>query len=125
MKFKLIYPRWPKLDRQSEFHLPPHGPVVFAASLPDGIEVEFIDENLETIDFDDPVDFVGISMMLTVQVKRGWQIADIYRRKGVKVIFGGIATMLHAEETLAHADAVLLGESEGRMEGVFADFRKG
>jgi radical SAM superfamily enzyme YgiQ (UPF0313 family) len=125
MKFKLIYPKWPKLDRQTEFHLPPHGPVVFAASLPDGIEVEFVDENLETIDFDDPADFVGISMMLTVQVKRGWEIADIYRRRGTRVIFGGIAAMLHAEETMAHADAVFLGESEGRMEGVFADFRKG
>jgi len=125
MKFRLIYPKWPKLDRQSEFHLPPHGPVVFAASLPDGIDVEFIDENLETIDFDDPVDFVGISMMLTVQVQRGWEIADIYRRQGTRVIFGGIATMLHAEETMEHADAVFLGESEGKMEGVFADFRKG
>ncbi len=57
-------------------------------------------------------------MMLTVQVKRGWEIADTYRRKGVKVIFGGIATMLHAEETMAHADAVFLGEAEGRMEEV-------
>jgi len=125
MNFKLIYPKWPKLDRQSEFHLPPHGPVVFAASLPDNIAVTFIDENLETIDFDDPVDFVGISMMLTVQVKRGWEIADIYRRKGIPVIFGGIATMLHAEETAAHADTVFLGESEGRMEKVLADFHKG
>ena len=44
---------------------------------------------------------------------------------GVKVIFGGIAAMLHAEETLAHADAVFLGEAEGRMEEVFADFRTG
>jgi len=125
MKFRLIYPKWSKLDRQSEFHLPPHGPVVFAASLPDGIEVEFIDENLETIDFDDPADFVGISMMLTVQVRRGWEIADIYRRQGSRVIFGGIATMLHAEETMEHADAVFLGESEGKMEGVLADFSRG
>ncbi|MFC1814828.1 B12-binding domain-containing radical SAM protein [Thermodesulfobacteriota bacterium] len=125
MKFKLIYPRWPKLYRQTEFHLPPHGPVVFAASLPDDIEVEFVDENLEHINFDDPVDFVGISMMLTLQVKRGWEIADIYRRKGIKVIFGGIATMLHAEETVKHADAVFIGESEGKMEGIFEDFKKG
>ena len=124
MKLKLIYPKWPKLDGQTEFHLPPHGPVVFAASLPKDIEVAFIDENLESIDFDDPVDLVAISMMLTVQVKRGWQIADTYRRKGVKVIFGGIATMLHAEETMDHADAVFLGESEGKMERVFADFKK-
>jgi len=125
MKFRLIYPKWPKLARQTEFHLPPHGPVVFAATLPDDVEVDFIDENLEIIDFDDPVDFVGISMMLTVQVQRGWEIADTYRKKGIKVLFGGIATMLHAEETMKHADAVFLGEAEGRMERVFADFRQG
>ena len=125
MKFKLIYPKWPKLDRQTEFHLPPHGPVVFAASLPDDVEVDFIDENLEPIDFDDPVDFVGISMMLTLQLKRGWQIADIYRQKGVKVICGGISAMLHAEETISHADSVFVGEAEGKMERVFADFKKG
>ncbi|MBT8369909.1 MAG: radical SAM protein [Deltaproteobacteria bacterium] len=124
MKFKLIYPRWPKLNRQTEFHLPPHGPVVFAASLPDDVEVAFIDENLEPIDFDDPVDFVGISMMLTVQVKRGWEIADTFRRMGIKVIFGGIASMLHAEETAKHADSVFLGEAEGKMTQVLADFKQ-
>jgi radical SAM superfamily enzyme YgiQ (UPF0313 family) len=123
MKFKLIYPRWKKLARQTEFHLPPHGPVVFAATIPPDIDVEFIDENVELIDFDTPVDFVGISMMLTSQVKRGREIADIYRQKGIKVIVGGIAVMLHAEEMEDHADAVFLGEAEGRMEGVFDDFR--
>ncbi len=125
MKFKLIYPKWAKLFRQTEFHLPPHGPVVFAAALPDYVDVEFVDENLEEIDFDEQVDMVGISMMLTVQVKRGWEIADRFRKKGVTVIFGGIATMLHAEETMKHADAVFLGEAESRMEQVLADFRKG
>ncbi len=124
MNFKLIYPKWAKLHRQTEFHLPPHGPVVFAAALPDYVNVDFVDENLQTIDFDEDVDIVGISMMLTVQVKRGWEIADIYRKKGVKVIFGGIATMLHAEETMLHADSVFLGEAESRMEGVLADFKK-
>ena len=123
MKLKLIYPRWPKLNRQTEFHLPPHGPVVFAAALPEDVEVEFVDENLEDLNFDDTPDLVAISMMLTVQVKRGWQIADEYRRRGKKVIFGGIATMLHADETAAHADAVFLGEAEGRMEKVLADFK--
>lgn len=125
MKFKLIYPRWPKLDTQTEFHLPPHGPVVFAAALPDDVEVDFVDENLEEIDFDDPVDMVGISMMLTIQLKRGWEIADTYRKKGINVICGGIATMLHAEETMQHADSVFLGEAEGRMEEVLSDFVKG
>jgi radical SAM superfamily enzyme YgiQ (UPF0313 family) len=125
MKLKLIYPRWPKLMRQTEFHLPPHGPVVFAATLPPEVEVEFVDENLESLDFDTQADVVGISMMLTAQVKRGWAIADAYRAKGVPVIFGGIATMLHAEETQNHADAVFLGEAEGRMEQVLADLKAG
>jgi radical SAM superfamily enzyme YgiQ (UPF0313 family) len=125
MRLKLIYPRWPKLMRQTEFHLPPHGPVVFAATLPDDVEVDFTDENLQEINFDDRPDAVAISMMLTIQAKRGWEIADIYRKMGVPVIFGGIATMLHAEETMTHADAVFLGEAEGRMQQVIDDLRQG
>jgi len=125
MKFKLIYPKWEKLERQTRFTLPPHGPVVMAAALPRDVDVEFIDENVEPVDFEAGADLVGISMMLTAQVKRGWEIADAFRAKGIKVICGGIATMLHAEESELHADAVFLGEAEGRMEQVFADFQAG
>lgn len=122
MKFKLIYPKWEKLEGQTTFNLPPHGPVVFAASLPEFVDIEFVDENVDQFNYDDSADFIGISMMLTTQVKRGWEIADEYRSRGKKVIFGGISAMLHAEETLEHADSVFLGESEGRMEQVFKDF---
>jgi len=100
----------------------PHGPVVFAATLPKEVEIAFIDEDLETIDFNDEADLIGISMMLTSQVKRGWEIADEYRKRGKQVICGGIATMLHAEETSLHADAIFLGEAEGRMDQVLDDF---
>lgn len=125
MKCKLIYPRWNKLPGQTTFNLPPHGPVIFAASLPSYVDVSFTDENVEEINFDDECDFVAISMMLTTQVKRGWAIATEYRKRGKKVIFGGISTMLHAEETLQYADSVFLGESEGRMEEVINDLRNG
>jgi len=124
MKFTLIYPKWKKLRGQTEFHLPPHGPVVFAATLPKDVNIKFIDENLEIIDFHDQPDLVGISMMLTSQVKRGWEIADGFRKNGVPVICGGIATMLHAQETMLHSDSIFLGEAEGRMEQVLDDFRK-
>jgi radical SAM superfamily enzyme YgiQ (UPF0313 family) len=125
MKFHLIYPKWEKLEGQTTFHLPPHGPVVFAATLPPYVDVMFTDENVEPLTFHDDVDFVGISMMLTTQVKRGWEIATEYRKLGKKVIFGGISTMLHAEETALYADAVFLGEAEGKMEQVFRDFQNG
>jgi radical SAM superfamily enzyme YgiQ (UPF0313 family) len=125
MRFLLIYPKWSKLARQNEFHLPPHGPVVFAATLPDYVNIKFVDENVEAIDFDADVDFVGISMMLTGQARRGWEIADRFRARGKKVIFGGITTQLLSEETKPHADSVFLGEAEGRTAQIFEDFKNG
>jgi radical SAM superfamily enzyme YgiQ (UPF0313 family) len=125
VKIKLIYPKWPKLDRQTDFHLPPHGPVCFAATVPGDIELTFTDEHVEAINFDEHVDLVAISCMLTCQITRGWEIADIYRAKGIPVIFGGIGTMLHADETMAHADSVFLGESEGRFGQIVADLNNG
>ncbi|MFO7766674.1 MAG: hypothetical protein R6V33_09600 [Pelovirga sp.] len=125
MKMELIYPRWPKLDRQTEFHLPPHGPVVFAAALPDEVELNFVDDNLQPVNFDVDCDLVAISTMLTSQLPRAFEIAREFRRRGKKVLFGGISTMLHAEEVQQHADSVFLGEAEGRIEGVLDDFRRG
>ena len=125
IKARLIYPRWNKLPGQTTFTLPPHGAVVFAATLPEYVDVKFTDENVEEIDFDEDVEIVYISMMLSTQVKRGWAIADRFRARGVTVMFGGISTMLHAEETIPHADSVFLGEAEGRQEAILDDWRNG
>ncbi len=125
MKMKLVYPRWPKLDRQTEFHLPPHGPAVFAATVPAEVDLVFTDENLEAIDFDDSADLVGISTMLSCQLPRAFEVAKAFRQRGIPVIFGGIATMLHAEEVSEHADSIFLGEAEGRFGAVIDDFQKG
>ena len=62
---------------------------------------------------------------MTCQIVRGWEIANEYRALGKKVIFGGIAVMLHPEETLPYADAVFLGEAEGHIHEVLRDFERG
>lgn len=125
MKMHLIYPSWPKLRRQQEFHLPPHGPVVFAAEVPDDVEIVFTDENLEDMAFEPSYDLAAFSVMLTSQLPRAFELADTYRSMGVPVIFGGIASMLHAEEVVLHADSVFLGEVEGRFQEVLDDLEAG
>ncbi len=125
MKMTLIYPKWPKLERQTEFHLPPHGPVVFAAEVPAEVDLSFIDENVQPLDTTEKPDLVAISTMLTSQLPRAFEIAALYRQVGIPVIFGGIATMLHASEVMEHADSVFLGEVEGRFTGVLSDFKQG
>ncbi len=123
MKLQLVYPSWPKLEKQTEFHLPPHGPVVFAATVPDDIELTFVDENVQKFQLDETADMLGLSVLLTCQLPRAFEIADHARKMGIPVLFGGIATMLHSQEVMEHADSVFLGESEGRMEQVFEDLR--
>lgn len=125
MRMKLIYPRWPKLRNQPEFHLPPHGPVCFAATVPPEVELSFCDEHVQPLDLDDSPDLVALSVMLTCQMPRAWEIADHYRARKIPVLFGGIATMLHHEETRRHADAIFLGEAEGRFAQVLADLAAG
>jgi len=119
----IIYPRWPKIPEQTEFHLPPHGPVCMAAEIPHDFQVTFIDENVDTLDPDRHTDVVLLSMMLTCQTPRGREIAELYRDKGIKVIAGGIATMLHRDEVGSFADSIFLGEVEnGRLAGVLDDW---
>ena len=125
LKIKIVYPKWPKLRHQPEFRLPPHGPVVFAAALRDDIDISFCDEHVQELDFDGDADLIALSITLTCQIPRGWEIADRYRASGKPVVFGGIATMLHATETMNHADAVFIGEAEGRFDVVIDDFQEG
>jgi radical SAM superfamily enzyme YgiQ (UPF0313 family) len=125
MKMLLIYPSWRKLEQQTEFHLPPHGPAVFAATVPPEVELKFVDENLQAIDFSESCDLVGVSVMLTCQLPRAFEISRRFREQGIPVIFGGIAAMLHSEEAAGHADSVFLGEAEDRFAGVLEDLKAG
>ncbi len=125
MKLDLVYPKWPKMANQPEYHLPPHGPVCFAATVPEHVEISFTDEHVQEIDFGVKADVVAISAMLTCQMPRAWEVADEYRARGIPVVMGGIGTTLHARESRQHADAVFLGEAEGRFPTVIQDLEAG
>ena len=101
------------------------GLLAVAASIPrDQYEVILTDENIETIDFDLKSDLVGISAM-TSYVKRGYEIADQFRARGIPVVMGGVHPSFMPQEALKHCDAVMIGEVELVMDRLLDDLRRG
>ena len=125
MKIRLIYPVWERIYYQTKYILPPLGVITMAATIPEGHEVALTDENVETVDFDEDVDLVMISTMLLAQAKRGWEIADEFRKRGKTVILGGLSVTTLPDEAAEHADAIVIGEAEGVVPQVIADFQAG
>ena len=97
---------------------------VVAALTPPEHEVRIVDETVERLDMDEPVDLVGIGAMSTY-IPRAYEIADAYRAKGVPVVMGGIHASLMPDEALEHADAVVVGEAENVWHRVLADAQAG
>ncbi len=101
------------------------GLLAVAACIPrDRYEVVLTDENIESIDFDLKADLVGISAM-TSYVNRGYEIADRFRTKGVPVVMGGVHPSFMPQESLAHCDAVVIGEVELVIERLLDDLKRG
>ena len=59
------------------------GLLVIAALTPDTYEIDLIDENVEALDFSKAYDLVGITAM-TQQAPRAYEIADEFRKRGIK-----------------------------------------
>lgn len=97
---------------------------VLASLCPPDVQVQIIDEYFEEINFNEPANLVGISFM-TSQAPRAYQIGDEFRKRGKKVVMGGIHASALPEEALAHADAVVVGEAEGIWPKVLEDFKNG
>ena len=95
-----------------------------AADTPSAWTVRIVDEQIDDIPWDDPVDLVGITAM-TATAPRAYEIATRFRRRGVPVVLGGIHATLRPEEALQHVDAVVAGDVEGLWEQVLNDVRCG
>jgi radical SAM superfamily enzyme YgiQ (UPF0313 family) len=98
------------------------GLLTVAALTPADIDVDFVDENMEEIDFDAGYDLAGISAM-TQQSTRAYQIADEFRKRNVTVIMGGIHATVLPEEVKLHVDSVVSGEVELLWADILKDFK--
>jgi len=64
---------------------------------------------------------VGISAF-TSNINRAYEIARIYRKRGIKVVIGGIHASMLPDEALQYVDAVVIGEAEQIWAKVVEDF---
>ncbi len=85
--------------------------LLLTASAPDH-EYELIDMlDTQEVDYDSKADVVGISIRKSAE-KAGFDVADRFKKRGVKVVLGGPQVSANPIEALGHADAVVVGEGE-------------
>ena len=95
-----------------------------AAYTPDSWDVDLVDEAVQDIDFDDPCDMVGLSIM-TCYAPRAYEIAKEFRKRGKTVVMGGVHPTYCPDEALQHADAIVCGEAEDLWPRLVADYEAG
>ena len=101
---------------------PSLGLALLAALTPPEFNVKIINEECEKIDFDNPIDLVGISF-LTPAASRAYEIADAFRKKNITVVFGGVHASAMPDEAVEHADSVVIGEAENIWPKVLEDYK--
>jgi radical SAM superfamily enzyme YgiQ (UPF0313 family) len=107
--------------------LPRLGLGVLASLTPPEDEVIYTDDLVKPFDVErdvKDVDLVGISVD-SKTARRSYDIAAAYRRRGVKVVLGGIHATAMPDEAAAHADAVVVSEAEDLWPQVLQDFKRG
>jgi radical SAM superfamily enzyme YgiQ (UPF0313 family) len=106
------------------FRMPSLGLLKVAALTPPDWEVVVVDERVEPLDMSLTADLVGISGMTTT-VQRGYEIADHFRRRGTRVVMGGMHVSCLPQEALAHCDSVVVAEAELLWPRLLKDFEAG
>jgi len=98
-------------------------PLVFAilsALTPPGIERCLYDERIEKIPFAASADLVALTADV-FNAKRAYQIAHLYRQRGIPVVIGGFHPTLCPEEAGQYADSIVIGDAEDTWPKIISD----
>ena len=124
MVLHLIEPVNKHAGLRTHFRVPSLVLELLAALTPPDWDVRIIQEPFDRIDFDEEADLVGITVV-TNTANRAYAIADEYRKRGRKVVMGGIHPTVLPQEALAHCDAVCVAEGEMIWGDILQDFKNG
>lgn len=120
MKILLISPCPKNKDRSQNLHIPQLSLPILAALTPPEHEIEIVEEPWDKINFDDHYDLVGITTM-TATAPRTYEISARFKERGVKTVLGGIHPTTLPNESIKHADSVVIGEAENTWSRVVKD----
>ncbi len=95
-----------------------------AALTPDNYEIKVIDEQIMPVDYNVECNLVAITVNTSVS-KRAYEIADNFKKKGIKVVMGGFHCSFMPEESLKHADSIVVGDAEDSWPKLIKDFENG
>ena len=104
--------------------VPPLSLPTVAALTPSHYDIRIIDEEVEPIDFSLKPDLVGITALGNT-VKRGYEIAEQFKKQGATVVMGGPQVSFNVEKSLEYADSIVIGEAEGTWQECLNDFENG
>src|SRR5580704_10910291 len=109
-------------SNEDSTYIKPLWAATLGAHTPDDVELTFRDDGIDPIDLEkesDAPSLVGISVN-SKTAARAYEIADAYRKRGSRVVLGGIHVTALPEEGLDHADAVVSGEAEWIWQQIIA-----
>jgi radical SAM superfamily enzyme YgiQ (UPF0313 family) len=95
-----------------------------AGVTPKNYEIEYIEGDLHSINFDKKYDIVGITST-TASIYLAYAIADEFRKRGVFVALGGYHVSALPDEAKQHADVIFIGEAEETWPEFLKDFENG
>ncbi|WP_411680615.1 radical SAM protein [Clostridium thailandense] len=123
MKIKLIQPAMlPRpMDTKLKTRMSPSLALLTIANLtPKGHEVIIENENVEKINFDEPVDLVVITVTVDV-MNRAVEISKDFQNRGISVIAGGIHITADPESAVNSFDAICVGMAERVWKKILRD----
>ena len=127
MKLTLIKPTIGRMVHSlyvDEARMEPLNLGVLAALTPGDVDVVMYDDRMEPIPYQDETDLVAITVE-TYTARRSYEIADEYRRRGVRVVMGGFQPTFVPDECARHADSLFIGDAETLWATVVEDARRG
>ena len=111
MKIKLILAADSNDPLRKNTPFKPLSLLLLAASAPNH-EYDLVDMlDSPTIDYASKIDLVGISIRKSAE-QAGFDVADQFMKRGVKVVLGGPQVSANPIEAFTHADVVVVGEGE-------------